>query len=286
MAWKKILDEDTRLDELAAPTSSVDLNSQKIINLADGTAAGDAVNLGQLNSVAGGIDWKESVRVATTTNGTLATAYENGDTVDGVVLATGDRILLKDQSTGAENGIYTVNASGAPTRATDADANAEVTAGLAVFVEEGTTNADTGWVLTTNDPITVGTTALTFTQFTGIGDLVAGSGLAKTGNTVNCDWGSETEDASPATNDYVLVEDNAVAGQFRKVQLTNMPVGTHRLDEHDAANTSVDVGTDSAPQELHSVAIQAQSAAPSSGNEIPGQLYYDTDDDALFLWVA
>lgn len=114
-------------------------------------------------------DWKNSVRVATTVAGTLATSFENGDTVDGVVLATGDRILIKNQAAGAENGIYTVNASGAPTRATDADASAEVTSGLSVHVSEGTTNADTNWILTTNDPITLDTTALTFTQLSGSG---------------------------------------------------------------------------------------------------------------------
>lgn len=109
------------------------------------------------------VDFKDSVRVATTANGTLATAYENGDTVDGVVLATGNRILLKDQSTGAENGIYVVAASGAPTRATDADASAEVTAGMVVAVAEGTANADKIFLLTTNDTITLGSTSLSFT---------------------------------------------------------------------------------------------------------------------------
>lgn len=114
-------------------------------------------------------DWKNSVRVATTAAGTLATSFENGDTVDGITLATGDRILIKNQAAGAENGIYTVNASGAPTRATDADASAEVTSGLSVHVSEGTTNADTNWILTTNDPITLDSTALTFTQLSGSG---------------------------------------------------------------------------------------------------------------------
>lgn len=110
-----------------------------------------------------GLSWKDSVRAASTVNGTLATAYESGDILDGVTLATGDRILLKNQTTGAENGIYVVNASGAPTRATDADSAAELR-GSAVFVEEGTANADKLFTLTT-DAITLGTTALTWTQF-------------------------------------------------------------------------------------------------------------------------
>lgn len=170
-----------RLDQLAAPTASVSLNSQKITSLATPTDANDATNKSYVDGVASGLDIKQSVRVATTGAGTLATSFENGDTVDGIVLATGDRILIKNQSTGSENGVYTVNATGAPTRATDFDTDSEVTSGAFVFVEEGTTNADTGWALTTNNPITVGTTALTFSQFSGAGTYTAGTGLTLTG---------------------------------------------------------------------------------------------------------
>ncbi len=153
-----------KLNEITAPAADVSLNSNKITNLTAGTADTDAANVGQVNAAARGMDWKASVRAATTANGTLASAYENGDTIDGVTLATGDRILLKDQTTGADNGIYVVAASGAPTRATDADASAEVTAGLTVWVEEGTANGDKSFTLTTNNPITLGSTSLTFAQ--------------------------------------------------------------------------------------------------------------------------
>lgn len=153
-----------RLDQISAPTAAVSLNSQKITSLADPTTGTDAATKQYVDSAITGLDWKQSVRVATTANGALATAYENTDVVDGVTLATGDRILLKNQTTGSENGIYTVNASGAPTRATDADVNAEVTTGMTVPVSEGTANADSAWILTTNDPITVGTTSLAFTK--------------------------------------------------------------------------------------------------------------------------
>lgn len=120
-------------------------------------------SIGAMLASAGGDPWMlGAVRVATTTNGTLATAYENGDTVDGVVLATGDRILLKNQSSGAENGIYVVNASGAPTRATDADGAGDLYAGLTVSVLEGTANARTTWRLTTAGTITIGSTAQTW----------------------------------------------------------------------------------------------------------------------------
>lgn len=147
--------------------------------------ANDAASKSYVDSTASGLDVKNSVRAATTGNGTLATAYANGQTIDGVALATNDRILLKDQTDASENGIYTVNASGAPTRATDFDSNAEVTSGAFAFVEEGTTNADNGFVLSTNGAITVGTTNLAFTQFSGGGAITAGSGMTKSGNTIN-----------------------------------------------------------------------------------------------------
>ena len=140
-----------------------------------------------VDGVASGLDVKKSVRVATTGNGTLSSAYANGQTVDGVSLSTNDRILIKDQSTGSENGIYTVNSSGAPTRATDFDANSEVTGGAFTFVEEGTANANLGFVLTNTGSITLGSTSLSFSQFSGAGQITAGTGLTKTGNTINAD---------------------------------------------------------------------------------------------------
>lgn len=129
----------------------------------DGT---DVFSIGAIGGGGGGntdiLDWKQSVRAATTADGTLATAYEDGDTIDGITLATGDRILLKDQTAGSENGIYTVNASGSPTRATDFDEDTEVTSGAACYVEEGDENEKTIQFLTTSGAITIGTTALIF----------------------------------------------------------------------------------------------------------------------------
>jgi hypothetical protein len=140
-----------------------------------------AASKAYVDAIAAGLSWKTAVRAATTVNGTLASAYENGDAIDGVTLATGDRILIKNQTTQTENGIYTVNASGAPTRATDADTGAELV-NATVFVDQGTTLADTGWTQTTNAPITVGSSNIVFVQFTGAGSYVAGAGLTLTGN--------------------------------------------------------------------------------------------------------
>jgi hypothetical protein len=161
------------------------MGSNKITNVTDPTADQDAATKAYVDAVKTGLDVKDSVRVATTASGTLASAFANSSTVDGVTLATNDRILIKNQSTGSENGVYTVNASGAPTRATDFDANSEVTGGAFTFVEEGTANADSGFVLSTNGSITVGSTSIAFSQFSGTGQITAGAGMTKTGSTLD-----------------------------------------------------------------------------------------------------
>lgn len=174
-----------RLNQITAPNGALSMNSQQITNLADPSSAQDAATKAYADNIAGGLAWKDSVRAATAAAGTLASSFENGDIIDGVTLATGDRILIKNQAAGAENGIYTVNASGAPTRATDADSNTDIRS-AAVWVEEGSTLADTCWVLTTNAPITIGSTALTFTQFGAGGTAyTGGTGIGVAGNVIS-----------------------------------------------------------------------------------------------------
>jgi hypothetical protein len=146
------------------------------------------------------LSWKQPVRAATTANGTLASSFENGDTLDGVPLATGDRILVKDQTTGSENGIYVVAASGAPTRATDADSGADLLCAT-VRVSEGTTNADTMWACTTDAPITVGTTALVWEAAGGGGAAAIeikdeGSSLTSSPTSINFTGGGVGASAS------------------------------------------------------------------------------------------
>lgn len=178
--------QTSRLDQMAAPTASVSLNSQKITGLADGTSAGDAVNKGQLDAAQNGLDVKASVRAATAgSNITISTALNSGDTLDGVTLANGDRILVKDQTDKSQNGLWIVGST--PERAGDANAAGELSGGSFVFVEEGTANADTGWVVTTNGSITPGTTAHDWAVFSRAGELLAGDGLTKTGATLAVD---------------------------------------------------------------------------------------------------
>ena len=149
---------------LAAATAAVDFNGQKITGLGTPTLDSDAATKAYADSVASGLDVKESVRVATTSDITLS----GTQTIDGVSVVEGDRVLVKNQTTASENGIY-VCSSGTWSRSTDADTDDEVTAGMFTFVEEGTENADKGFVLTTDNPITVGTTNLTFSQFSSAG---------------------------------------------------------------------------------------------------------------------
>ena len=161
----------------------INASTSRITGVVDPTGAQDAATKAYVDAVKVGLDFKDSVRVASTANLTISGP---GAAIDGITLSSGNRVLVKNQSTGSQNGIYVFNGAGsAMTRATDADSNAEVTSGLFVFVEEGTLNSDNGFVLTTDGSITVGSTALVFTQFSGAGQIVAGAAITKSGNTLD-----------------------------------------------------------------------------------------------------
>ena len=170
-----------------------------------------------VDSTAQGLDVKASVRVATTANITLS----GEQTIDGVSVVAGNRVLVKNQSTASENGIYVASASGW-SRADDANTSDDVTAGMFTFVSEGTVNADSGWVLATNDTITLGTTGLTFTQFSGAGQVTAGAGLTKNGNTLDV---VGTADRITVNADSIDIS-STYAGQTSIVTLGTVTTGT------------------------------------------------------------
>lgn len=190
----------SRLDQMAAPTSDVSMNSHKITSITDPTAAQDAATKAYVDAIAQGLSVKGSVRLATATalptNTYLAaviTVTATGVlTVDGSTVALNDRVLVKDEGGQLKNGIYVCTTAGAVgvaavlTRSADMDASAEFP-GAFVFVEAGTANAAAGFVCTNSTPPTVGTTAIIFTQFSGAGEITAGTGLSKTGNTLAID---------------------------------------------------------------------------------------------------
>jgi len=191
------------ISALAAATANVNLNNFSIINLGPPSSANDAANKSYVDAAINGLSWKDTVRIASTANRALTGLTA----IDGVTPLGGDRVLLKNQTAPAENGIW-VAQSGAWTRATDADVEGELL-NAAVFVSEGSTQADTAWVMTTNAPITVGTTSLTWVQFGAPTSYIAGNGLTLTGTTFDVGAGTGITVAA----DTVAVDTTVIATQ-------------------------------------------------------------------------
>lgn len=249
------------------------------IKVATPTDAAHAATKGYVDAARQGLDVKQSVRAATTGPVTLATDLEAGDTLDDTVtLVAGNRILVKNQSTASQNGIYVVQATGAPVRAADANGTAdtgEVSGGTFVFVEEGTLNADSGFVVSSNGTIAVGTDPMNWVQFSGAGAVIAGDGLTKDGTTIN----------AVGTTDRISVSANAIdiastyAGQATITTLGTITTGTWNgvdiavTDGGTGASTAADARTNlgftSTSGQTTSTAVLArvvhQSCAASSG---------------------
>jgi len=254
------------------------------MNVATPTSDNHAANKSYVDSVASGLDVKQSVRAASTADVTLSGP---GTTIDGVTMASNDRVLLKNQSSAAENGIYVYNgAASAMTRATDMDGAAEFV-GAFFFVEEGTVNSDQGFVCSTDGTIVVDTTSIAFTQFTGTGQLTAGAGLSKAGNamSVNVDDTYVKIDGSDnltvkgtTTTGQVLRSDGSGGVAYGAVNLTSSDAVTGALplangglgvDASDAggkitARSNLGLGS-MATQAANNVAITGGSVDLSSG---------------------
>lgn len=230
----------SRLDQMAAPTANVAFGNMRITGLADPVSAQDAATRAYVDSVAQGLDVKPSVRVASTANMTLSGP---AGTVDGVATADGDAILVKNQTTASQNGIYQISTSGAWTRIKECDTwNEHV--GAFTFVESGTTQADTGWVCTADPGGTLGTTAVGFVQFSGAGQITAGNGISKSGNTLSVSTGTGI---------------TAVGG----VQLSGQALAVHNL-----ATNGMIVRTGSGTVAGRSVATSGSGISVSNGDGV------------------
>ena len=179
---------------------------------------------GYVDSARQGLDVKASVRVATTAAINLATDLNAGDVIDGVTLVAGDRVLVKNQVSASENGIYVATTSGAASRSSDANGTVdtgELTSGTFTFVEAGTVNFDSGFVVSTDGTITVDTTGITWTQFSGAGSFEAGDGLSKSGTQVNV---NVTANRTAITADAIDISANYV-GQSSITTLGTITTG-------------------------------------------------------------
>ncbi len=192
-----------KVTDLTAPTASFSMNSQKITSLGTPTDATDAATKAYVDAVAEGLHIHEAAKVYFASNVDLIELIP-GVVEDSVTLASGDRVLLNGQVSSAENGIYVVNASGPATRALDFDSPAEVKSGDFIFVSSGTNYGNTGWVQTLST-VTIGSSPISFTQFSGAGTYTAGSGLTLSGSTFSVDV-TPTSGSASLTNTGGAVE--------------------------------------------------------------------------------
>ena len=248
-------------------SGSLDMDSgtsATITGLASPTNDSDAATKGYVDALAQGIDAKASVVVATTANITLS----GTQTIDGVAVSVGDRVLVKDQSTASQNGIY-LCASSTWTRTTDADSWTELVAAF-TFVEKGTSNSDSGWICTVDAGGTLGSTSVTFAQFSGAGQITAGDGLTKSGNTLNVGTASSGRIVVNADN-IDLATSGISAGTYQSVTFDaygRATAGTNptTIAGYNISNAYTKTEIDSIFGSTTAAATSASNAATSASN--------------------
>jgi phage-related tail fiber protein len=238
--------------------------SATITGLASPTNDSDAATKGYVDALAQGIDAKASVVAATTANITLSGAQ----TIDGISIVAGDRVLVKDQSTASNNGIY-LCATGSWTRTTDADTYAELVAAF-TFVEKGTTNADSGFICTIDAGGTLGSTSITWAQFSGAGQITAGDGLTKTGNTLNVGTASSSRIVVNSDN-IDLATSGVTPGTYQSVTFDaygRATAGTNptTIAGYNITNAYTKTEIDSIFGSTTAAATSASNAATSASN--------------------
>jgi len=248
-------------------SGSLDMDSgtsATITGLASPTNDSDAATKGYVDALAQGIDAKASVVVATTANITLS----GTQTIDGVAVSVGDRVLVKDQSTASQNGIY-LCASSTWTRTTDADSWTELVAAF-TFVEKGTSNSDSGWICTVDAGGTLGSTSVTFAQFSGAGQITAGDGLTKSGNTLNV--GTASSGRIVVNSDNIdLATSGISAGTYQSVTFDaygRATAGTNptTIAGYNISNAYTKTEIDSIFGSTTAAATSASNAATSASN--------------------
>jgi hypothetical protein len=248
-------------------SGSLDMDSATsatITGLASPTNDSDAATKGYVDALAQGIDAKASVVAATTANITLSGAQ----TIDGISIVAGDRVLVKDQSTASANGIY-LCATGSWTRTTDADTYAELVAAF-TFVEKGTTNADSGFICTIDAGGTLGSTSITWAQFSGAGQITAGDGLTKTGNTLNVGTASSSRIVVNGDN-IDLASSGVTPGTYQSVTFDaygRATAGTNptTIAGYNITNAYTKTEIDSIFGSTTAAATSASNAATSASN--------------------
>jgi len=295
----------------AGDTMSGNLNmgGNAVTNLGAPSAATDAARKSYVDALVNGLDVKPSIRAATTAalpastyaNGTLGvgatlTANANGALAaqDGVTLIVNDRLLVKNQAAGLQNGLYKVTQvgdGGTPfilTRVVDSDEAAEISGGMFAFIEEGTLYADTGWVCTVDGAVTMGTTALTFAQFSSAGVITAGNGLTQTGNTFDVNVDDSTIEINVDTlrvKDLGITAAKLAADSVTTVKILDANVTTDKIA--DDAITIGKMADDSvSTDEIQDTSVTGAKLNSDVGGNDPfhtGIWLNETDQAAAFI---